>query len=79
MKYEIRYGNMMIMYEKLSQMKEMFAKVNLIVTETSEFFNFIFEKQNNFKLIFKRLIFKIGYDLWETVDIAIGEIPDKRP
>lgn len=63
MKYEIRYGNMMIMYEKLSQMKEMFAKVNLIVTETSEFLNFIFEKQNNFKLIFKRLIFKIGYDL----------------
>lgn len=27
----------MIMYEKLSQMKEMFAKVNWIVTETSEF------------------------------------------
>lgn len=32
-----RYGNMMIMYEKLSQMKEMFAEVNWIVTETSEF------------------------------------------
>lgn len=69
---------MMIMYEKLSQMKDV-RESKLNRDRNQRVFNLIFEKQNNFKLIFKILIFKIGYDLWETLDIAIGEIPDKRP